>query len=120
MKKRKAVYVNGYLGLVGLIIMVGAGAVLFYLGMTNSSTFATVIGFIFFFIALILLSSATVVSPNQAKVILFFGQYIGTIRESGFFLTVPFAQKISISLKVRNFNSSVLKVNDLDGNPIEY
>ena len=119
MKEKKAVYVNGYLGLVGLIILVGAGAVLFYLGMTNSSTFATVIGFIFFFIALILLSSATVVSPNQAKVILFFGQYIGTIRESGFFLTVPFAQKISISLKVRNFNSSVLKVNDLDGNPIE-
>lgn len=119
MKEKKAVYINGYLGLVGLIILVGAGAVLFYLGMTNSSTFATVIGFIFFFIALILLSSATVVSPNQAKVILFFGQYIGTIRESGFFLTVPFAQKISISLKVRNFNSSVLKVNDLDGNPIE-
>ena len=48
MKERKAVYVNGYLGLVGLIILVGAGAVLFYLGMTNSSTFATVIGFIFF------------------------------------------------------------------------
>lgn len=70
-------------------------------------------------IAIALLSSATVVSPNQAKVILFFGQYIGTIRESGFFLTVPFAQKINLSLKVRNFNSSVLKVNDLDGNPIE-
>lgn len=66
-----------------------------------------------------LLSSATVVSPNQAKVILFFGQYLGTIRENGFFLTIPLAQKMTVSLKVRNFNSSVLKVNDLDGNPIE-
>lgn len=70
-------------------------------------------------IALLLLSSATVVSPNQAKVILFFGQYLGTIRENGFFLTIPLAQKMTVSLKVRNFNSSVLKVNDLDGNPIE-
>ena len=66
-----------------------------------------------------LLSSATVVSPNQAKVILFFGQYLGTIRENGFFLTIPLAQKMTVSLKVRNFNSSVLKINDLDGNPIE-
>ncbi|HFC9223583.1 TPA: SPFH domain-containing protein [Enterococcus faecium] len=70
-------------------------------------------------ITLLLLSSATVVSPNQAKVILFFGQYLGTIRENGFFLTIPLAQKMTVSLKVRNFNSSVLKVNDLDGNPIE-
>ncbi|SPX04845.1 SPFH domain / Band 7 family protein [Enterococcus faecium] len=67
----------------------------------------------------IVVSSATVVSPNQAKVILFFGQYLGTIRENGFFLTIPLAQKMTVSLKVRNFNSSVLKVNDLDGNPIE-
>lgn len=119
MRERKALYVNGYLGLVGLSLLIGVGAILLYLGMMNSSVFATVIGFVFFFGALILLSSATVVSPNQAKVILFFGQYIGTIRESGFFLTVPFAQKIGISLKVRNFNSTVLKVNDLDGNPIE-
>lgn len=119
MREKKAIYVNGYLGLVGLSLLVVAGVVLLYLGMTDSSVFATVIGIVFFFVVLILLSSATVVSPNQAKVILFFGQYIGTIRESGFFLIVPFAQKISISLKVRNFNSTVLKVNDLDGNPIE-
>lgn len=119
MSEKKAVYVNGYIGLIGLVLLVGIGGFLFYFGMTSGAIFQTVMGFVCWLIAISLLSSATVVSPNQAKVILFFGQYIGTIRESGFFLTVPFAQKINLSLKVRNFNSSVLKVNDLDGNPIE-
>lgn len=119
MREKKAVYVNGYIGLGGLVLLVSVGAFLLYLGLTGNAFFLTILAFIFWLVALALLSSATVVSPNQAKVILFFGQYLGTIRESGFFLTVPFAQKINISLKVRNFNSSVLKVNDLDGNPIE-
>lgn len=119
MSEKKVVYVNGYIGLIGLVLLVGIGGFLFYFGMTSGAIFQTVRGFVCWLIAIALLSSATVVSPNQAKVILFFGQYIGTIRESGFFLTVPFAQKINLSLKVRNFNSSVLKVNDLDGNPIE-
>ncbi|EOB1951851.1 SPFH domain-containing protein [Enterococcus hirae] len=119
MSEKKAVYVNGYIGLIGLVLLVGIGGFLFYFGMTSGAIFQTVMGFVCWLIAIALLSSETVVSPNQAKVILFFGQYIGTIRESGFFLTVPFAQKINLSLKVRNFNSSVLKVNDLDGNPIE-
>lgn len=84
-----------------------------------SESLGTFLSIFLWLITLLLLSSATVVSPNQAKVILFFGQYLGTIRENGFFLTIPLAQKMTVSLKVRNFNSSVLKVNDLDGNPIE-
>ena len=79
--------------------------------MWQAKVWALFLSIFLWLITLLLLSSATVVSPNQAKVILFFGQYLGTIRENGFFLTIP--------LKVRNFNSSVLKVNDLDGNPIE-
>ncbi len=56
---------------------------------------------------------------NQAKAILFFGKYLGTIKSNGLFITTPLTQKINVSLKVRNFNSARLKVNDLDGNPIE-
>ncbi|MCH3489388.1 SPFH domain-containing protein [Enterococcus faecium] len=87
--------------------------------MWQAKVWALFLSIFLWLITLLLLSSATVVSPNQAKVILFFGQYLGTIRENGFFLTIPLAQKMTVSLKVRNFNSSVLKVNDLDGNPIE-
>ncbi|EPI00255.1 SPFH/Band 7/PHB domain protein [Enterococcus faecalis 13-SD-W-01] len=119
MKEKKAFYINGYVGLVLLLVFAGIGAFFFYLGMSGIKIWALVLCILFWGTSLSMLSSATVIAPNQAKVILFFGQYLGTIRESGFFMTVPLAQKIHISLKVRNFNSSVLKVNDLDGNPIE-
>jgi regulator of protease activity HflC (stomatin/prohibitin superfamily) len=60
-----------------------------------------------------------VVQPNQARVLVLFGKYIGTVHESGFFWANPFAQKKHLSLRIRNFNSEKIKVNDLHGNPIE-
>jgi regulator of protease activity HflC (stomatin/prohibitin superfamily) len=59
------------------------------------------------------------VEPNQAVVLLFFGKYMGTVREAGFWWTNPFARKRQVSLRVRNFNSKIIKVNDADGSPIE-
>lgn len=49
----------------------------------------------------------------------FFGNYIGTIRTPGLFMTVPLTSKQTISLRVRNFNSQIIKVNDSKGNPVE-
>lgn len=57
--------------------------------------------------------------PNQAVVLVLFGKYVGTVRESGFWWTNPFASKQKISLRVRNFNSKIIKVNDAEGSPIE-
>ncbi len=59
------------------------------------------------------------VQPNQGVVTQFFGHYSGTVREAGLRWTNPFYTKHAISLRVRNFESSKLKVNDSDGNPIE-
>lgn len=59
------------------------------------------------------------VEPNQAVVLVFFGNYIGTVREAGFWWANPFATKRKVSLRVRNFNSKQLKVNDAQGSPIE-
>ena len=59
------------------------------------------------------------VQPNQGVVTQFFGHYSGTVRDAGLRWTNPLYTKHSISLRVRNFESSKLKVNDLDGNPIE-
>ncbi|MEC3941032.1 SPFH domain-containing protein [Enterococcus mundtii] len=95
------------------------GILLFFIGVARFLVGFSIVGIFLWLLVFLAISGLTVVSPNQAKAIVFFGQYIGTIRESGFFLTIPFAQKINLSLKVRNFNSSLLKVNDLDGNPIE-
>lgn len=59
------------------------------------------------------------VEPNQAVVLVFFGRYVGTVREAGFWWTNPFTSKRKVSLRVRNFNSKILKVNDAQGSPIE-
>ena len=59
------------------------------------------------------------VGPNEAKVLQLFGAYVGTAKEPGLRWTNPFFSKRKISLRVRNFESSHLKVNDADGNPIE-
>jgi regulator of protease activity HflC (stomatin/prohibitin superfamily) len=60
-----------------------------------------------------------VVQPNEARVMVFLGKYVGTVRDSGFWWTNPFTIKRHVSLRIRNFNSEKLKVNDLQGNPIE-
>jgi hypothetical protein len=57
--------------------------------------------------------------PNQARVLLLFGEYRGTVRESGFFWTNPFYTKTLVSLRLRNLEGAKLKVNDKQGNPIE-
>lgn len=60
-----------------------------------------------------------VVQPNEARVLVLFGKYIGSVRKDGFWWANPFAVKKHISLRIRNFNSDKIKVNDFDGNPIE-
>lgn len=64
-------------------------------------------------------SGFTIVSPNEAKVITFFGKYYGTIKQNGFLWTVPFTAKRMVPLKLNNFITETIKVNDLNGNPIE-
>ena len=61
-----------------------------------------------------------IVSPNEAQVLQLFGNYAGTVREPGWWWTNPFTMpRRKVSQRVRNFESSHLKVNDHDGNPIE-
>jgi regulator of protease activity HflC (stomatin/prohibitin superfamily) len=59
------------------------------------------------------------VQPNQGVVLTLFGNYKGTVRETGLQWANPFLQKKAVSLRVRNFETPRLKVNDKDGNPIE-
>ncbi|SFS19792.1 Regulator of protease activity HflC, stomatin/prohibitin superfamily [Dyella sp. OK004] len=59
------------------------------------------------------------VAPNEGQVVQLFGKYAGTVRNEGLRWTNPFYSRRRVSLRVRNFESSKLKVNDSDGNPIE-
>lgn len=119
MTEKQTFHVNGYLALVVLIGLLVGGGYLFYHGFVNESVLEIVLSILLWIVSFLFLSSLTIVQPNQAKAILFFGQYLGTIKDNGLFVTTPLTQKINVSLKVRNFNSSLLKVNDSEGNPIE-
>jgi regulator of protease activity HflC (stomatin/prohibitin superfamily) len=70
-------------------------------------------------IGIIMLTGLIMVQPNDSRVLIFFGKYIGTVRHSGFWWVNPFTVKKRVSLRIRNFNSQRIKVNDLHGNPIE-
>jgi len=119
LKEKQTFHINGYLGLFVLLIVLLGDAFLVYTGVTNEQPTFVILSILIAIIICLFASSLTIVSPNQAKAILFFGQYLGTIKDNGLFITTPLTQKINVSLKVRNFNSATLKVNDLDGNPIE-
>jgi regulator of protease activity HflC (stomatin/prohibitin superfamily) len=65
------------------------------------------------------LRGLVLVNPNQSRVLVLFGRYVGTVRKDGFFWVNPFTVRPRVSLRVHNFNSDTLKVNDLRGNPVE-
>ena len=67
----------------------------------------------------LLLAGLFVVNPNEGKVLQLFGSYVGTARTPGLRWANPFYTKRRVSLRVRNFESARLKVNDQEGNPIE-
>jgi len=112
MTEKPVFHINGYLGLILVLVILGLGVYLSVVGWG-------VLGAILVVLAVLAASSLTIIGPNQSKVLTFFGRYIGTIKESGLYLTVPLTTKTTVSLRVRNFNSAILKVNDLQGNPVE-
>lgn len=103
---------NGFLGILLLAVSLGLG-----IYCLANEILVSGVALLAYFV--IMSSTITVVQPNQAIVVSFFGKYMGSIRTSGIWATIPFSTRKKISLRVRNFNSVKLKVNDIEGNPIE-
>src|SRR5881397_2178161 len=70
-------------------------------------------------LAVVCLFGLTVVNPNEARVVQLFGNYEGSIKEQGLWWVNPLTRRHRVSLRIRNFETTNLKVNDQDGNPIE-
>ena len=89
----------------------------------DDATLAQGVGFVLLVLALIavlfMFNGLTPVNPNEARALVLFGHYAGTIRTQGLQWVNPFTQRRRISVRIRNFETSKLKVNDHDGNPIE-
>ena len=100
------------------MLMVGS-AVALWVGLRGSPAG---LGFVFVLgmVAVIIFGlGLSMVNPNEAKVIQLFGKYVGTVRKPGLWWGNPFYSKTKVSIRVRNFETSKMKVNDKDGNPIE-
>jgi regulator of protease activity HflC (stomatin/prohibitin superfamily) len=107
-----------------LMVFVLLAAAIVTVMMQSSAFRAEAAGLVFFWILVLLVDlvcwrGLTVVNPNEAVVVQLFGVYKGTIKDQGFWWVNPLTHRRRISLRIRNFESERLKVNDHDGNPIE-
>jgi regulator of protease activity HflC (stomatin/prohibitin superfamily) len=103
---------SGWLALVAgvVLVLLGAAAIVRGLGPVGAVSIAG---------GVLMLKGLMTLEPNQGAVLIFFGEYAGTVRKGGFFWVNPFYTRRKISLRVRNFTTPTMKVNDLRGNPIE-
>ncbi|MBI4576581.1 MAG: SPFH domain-containing protein, partial [Planctomycetes bacterium] len=107
--------------------LTAAGVALFVWSLVNASAyprhgpvgFPLTVGVVLVVLACISYAGHFTLQPNEGRVLVLFGAYGGTVRESGFHWTHPFNSKLRVSLRARNMNTERLKVNDLRGNPIE-
>ena len=104
---------SGYLTLVVFLLLLGATG--FFIVNQNFIT-AVIIGLLDF---ILVLPGLIIVNPNESKVLILFGKYVGTVKQDGFFWVNPLTIKKKVSLKAFNLNGQQLKVNDKHGNPIE-
>ncbi len=110
---------SGYVALAALLLATGAAIFGLVLGIQAESV-AQVIGYM---VALLSISIGFagffMVNPNEARVLQLFGKYVGTARRPGLRYANPFYAKKRVSLRVRNFETEKLKVNDAHSNPVE-
>ncbi|WP_205010707.1 SPFH domain-containing protein [Nitrosomonas oligotropha] len=104
-----------------LMLMVLLPAILFavFLVATPGGPVKLIAGAALLVITLFCCKGLFTLEPNQAAVMIFFGSYAGTVNESGFFWVNPFYNRTRVSLRINNWNTPVLKVNDERGSPIE-
>jgi regulator of protease activity HflC (stomatin/prohibitin superfamily) len=110
--ERPAWSVNGWFGVVVIAVCIGAAIALANTSVTGLIALPIVI-------AVIVGTSLVIVQPGHTKVMRFFGSYYGTVRRTGLWCVVPLSDRRSVSIRVRNFETNRLKVNDADGNPVD-
>lgn len=106
---------SGWLGLVAVLVLFALGA-LFAL---RGGPTGIVIGVLLVLTGFLFAKGLFTLEPNEAAVLVFFGEYVATVRKDGFFFVNPLYNRKRVSLRVRNFNTPTLKVNDKEGNPID-
>lgn len=104
---------SGYLTLVLFLILLAGGIIALSTEYYFTGAAILTIDFI------LVLPGLIIVNPNESRVLILFGKYVGTVKSDGFFWVNPLTVKKKLSLRARNLNGQQLKVNDKMGNPIE-
>ena len=126
-RERDCPTISGWLMLPALLIAIGLSLwqLVANIATIEAETAAPTVGLaiLLWIVAIVvlvfLLAGFFVVNPNEARVMTLFGRYSGSVKRDGFHWANPFFHKRRISLRIRNFESAQIKVNDLEGNPIE-
>ncbi|QGU05547.1 SPFH domain-containing protein [Corynebacterium comes] len=101
-----------------LLILFPGGIGLFIWGVERDRAAGIALGVVAVLISVILAPMIRVISPGHTHVVQFFGRYLGTNRRTGLSLIPPLAYSTKVSVRVRNFETNEIKVNDLNGNPV--
>jgi regulator of protease activity HflC (stomatin/prohibitin superfamily) len=115
--ERRAFRISGFV-MVVVLLALSALAVVLAFTLPDGTAIGLAVGGLAVVVA-VLASGFLVVNPNDAQVIQFFGRYVGSVREAGFYWTLPLTARQRVTLRVRNFETARLKVSDADGNPVE-
>ncbi len=111
--------VSGFVILFVFLLALGAAVWLFIPAVESAAAGPLVVAVGLFILLMLVPPGFFIVHPNEAKVLILFGRYYGSVKEPGFWWVNPFTVKKRISLRVRNFETAKLKVNDAHSNPIE-
>lgn len=117
--EKSAAKANGFMMLFLLFILDGITVYLFTTVLEARNGVMIGVTVFIFIVINICFAGLTIIQPNDSRVLILFGKYIGTVRDSGFWWVNPLTEKKKVSLRIHNFNSEKIKVNDLHGNPIE-
>ncbi len=112
-QQRQAATITGWLG---VAVLFGLAAVIYAAIQTQAGGWAISLSIIAFFLVT---STIVIVPPGQSRVVQFFGTYVGTVSQPGFWCVLPLTVRRAVSIRVRNFETNRLKVNDADGSPVE-
>jgi len=110
--ERQAWAISGWLGVLAIAVCIG-GAIL----LAHSSVKAVIV--VPIVVGTVIAASLVIVQPGETRVVRFFGSYVGTLRRTGLSWILPLSDRRKVSIRVRNFETNHLKVNDADGNPVE-
>ena len=117
----KGFRISGFIALFLIIAIIVADIFIFKAAATTASNPDLLVGItipVSFLLIILLAIGMVKLEPNEARALVFFGKYSGTLRENGFWYVNPLYSKKKVSLRARNFDAEAIKVNDKSGNPI--